>query len=172
MTTLDLPFSGELVPRTFLLPSGAEVDVPVWRTTFSKWTGDRLPESFSLTYRWKPLVDLDGGRLFAELAICKVLITNGWKAVWLDTFHRKRWNQMIDVESPCTIPEPVLVEYGPAVLDKCVWDVFAWNSTRALFLESKGPKDRVSQKQLGWLERALTSGLNLDFLFVEWSFDA
>ena len=82
----DYPES--LIPdslETLLLPSGNEVYLPRARPTFKQWTGEFKGD----TYGNKPLVDMDGEPMFAELAILRHLQKDGWDGVWVDTFSRR-----------------------------------------------------------------------------------
>jgi hypothetical protein len=168
---MDLPDGIEREPLR--LPSGRSVVIWKWRPPFPHWQGEALGEPFKKTYTVKPLVDVDGERHFAELAICRSLAKYGWNAVWLDAFHGdKVWDRMLDVGTPTEVPAPVRAEYASVLSAKGVWDVFAWKADRALFAESKGPRDKIRTGQLEWLDAASQSGLPLEFMIVEWSLAA
>lgn len=80
----------------YLLPSGRVVNLSTWTVNFPPATPARLYEnSLERTYSRKPLVDVAGESLFGELAIVRWLQKDGWSALWVDTFHgRKFWNDM------------------------------------------------------------------------------
>jgi hypothetical protein len=66
------------------LPSGDEVRLPKTRPTFKRWIGEFTGD----TYGNKPILDIDGKAMFAELAILKIFQMNGWDGVWVDNFRR------------------------------------------------------------------------------------
>ena len=54
------------------------------------------------------------------------------------------------------------------------WDVFAWRRDEFLFVEAKGPKDRIQASQRAWLDAALRMDEPLllsSFVLVEWDFE-
>jgi hypothetical protein len=166
---MDMP--DESLREVVSLPSGRRVIVWKWRPVFVAWGGERLADPIRRTYTVKPLVDIGGERHFAEIAICRSLTELGWQAVWLDTFHGKIWSDMIDAGVPTEIPAEITDEYSGVLAVRGVWHVFAWNENRALFAESKGPRDKIRDGQLLWLDSASQSGLPLEFVIVEWSFE-
>ena len=54
---------------------------PVFRLWSGEFTGD--------TYGNKPLFDVDGTPMVAELAILRLFLKDGWDGVWVDTFRKK-----------------------------------------------------------------------------------
>jgi hypothetical protein len=167
---MDLPDG--VLREVLALPSGRRVMVWKWKPLFERWTGDPLVGP-ARTYTAKPLIKVAGERYFAELAIRRSLVEHGWTAVWLDTFHNNKvWDGMIDSVAPEAIPPEVRAEYAPVLSVKGVWDVFAWKADRALFAESKGPSDKIRDNQIMWLGVASQSGLPLEFLIVDWSFES
>lgn len=167
---MDLPDG--MLREVLTLPSERRAIVWKWKPLFERWNGDPLVGP-ARTYTVKPLINVAGERYFAELAICQFLAKYGWTAVWLDTFHQNKvWEGMIDVVAPGAIPPEVRAEYDAALSGKRVWDVFAWKADRALFAESKGPRDKIRDAQLRWLDGAAQSGLPLEFMIVEWGLSA
>ena len=71
---LLIPTSAERVT----LPSGREVALPKTTPRFPKWKGE-FPWS---TYGGKPILDLYGEPLYAEIVILRLLEAEGWTGVW------------------------------------------------------------------------------------------
>jgi hypothetical protein len=65
-------------------PSGLNVQVPkaqpVFRLCSGEYTGD--------TYGNKPLIDINGTPMFAELAVLRLFQKDDWDGVWFDTFSK------------------------------------------------------------------------------------
>lgn len=154
-----------------LLPSGAPADVPVTRPLFRRWQGEFVGD----TYGGKPLVDLDGEPMFAELAVLKLFQKDGWEGVWIDTF-RKKYRTAWGGEGVAQLPEDRLLLlqeiHGRAGSSSGCFDVYCWKGEEVLFAETKRrSKDRIRATQLRWLEAALALGLETSsFLIVEWTF--
>lgn len=163
-----------LIPATvenLYLSSGTLVRVPKAEPRFLKWQGEFTED----TYGNKPLLDVDGEPMFAELAILRLFQKDGWDGVWVDTFrkrYRTAWGEKGIVKLPGdklrllkTINQRVGSGYG-------CFDVFCWKGDRVVFAESKRKlKDSIRETQLIWLEATIQSGLEPDyFLIVEWSF--
>ena len=76
-----------LTPTTMervLLPSGHEAALPKATPRFPKWTKE-FPWS---TYGGKPILDLNGEPLYAEIAILRLLEAEGWRGVWVNHVQR------------------------------------------------------------------------------------
>ncbi len=164
----------ELVPdshETLLLPSAGEVRVPKTGPIFKRWTGEFTGDA----YGNKPILDVDGEPMFAELAILRHFQKDGWDGVWVDTFSRKyrtSWGEEGVVKlsgDGLRLLKTIHQRVGSA--SGC-FDVFCWKGDHVLFAESKRrSKDRIRDTQRSWLEAALRVGLEPDsFLIVEWSF--
>src|SRR5215203_4900849 len=67
------------------LPSGIAVQIPKAAPLFRLWSGEFTGD----TYGNKPLLDVDGTPMFAELAILRLFQKDGWEGVWVDTFRKK-----------------------------------------------------------------------------------
>lgn len=154
------------------LPSGREVDVPKTRPTFKRWW---VGEFAGDTYGNKPIVDVDGEALFAELAILRTYQKDGWEGVWVDTYRGKYRTSWVDdgVELPSHKKRLLQEVYARAGSRAGCFDVFCWNDDSVVFVESKRKrKDRIRATQLRWLEAAISSRVTLDsLLVVEWSFE-
>ena len=153
------------------LPSGRRAKITNLTIGFPAAPTARLPEgTLRSTYTSKPLVEIDGESLFGELAIVRLLVSDGWSAVWADTFHgAKFWADMPHRASPVQLPPRVRQLYGRIVEIKgsaagC-FDVIAWRGERVVFLEYKGPKDRPNRNELLWIDAALSSGVREEDLF-------
>jgi hypothetical protein len=144
------------------------VSLAVCFDNFKLWKGQSIPD----TYGGKAVLDCHGEPLFAELAILRLIQTQGWQGVWADTY-RQKFRQFMPPRS-CGLPE-----HAQAFLDRVnvrrKWpagcpDVLAWGEGQYLFVEAKQKrKDRIRKTQLVWLESALNSGLPLEcFLIFEW----
>jgi hypothetical protein len=155
------------------LPSGAVVEIPTLILRFPLAEPPRLDEGvLKPTYTVKPLVDVDGEPVFGELAIARWLAKDGWSALWVDTFHgRKFWRDMPHLSDPIEPPASVRESYkriadlkgGPS---GC-FDVVAWKNDRTLWLEYKGPGDTENRNERGWIDAALHAGVcPEDLVFV------
>lgn len=74
----------QLVPdseQSFTLED-AEYRVPVRNLRLKRWVGDPILNTFG----GKPLIDGDGSAEFAELAICRMAIADGWSARWVEAY--------------------------------------------------------------------------------------
>jgi hypothetical protein len=159
--------------------------VALTRPVFSTWPSGR-PRPAD-TKGGKPLIDLDGEVMFAELALLTLLLRDGWEGRWVDnyplppTFRLTYWdasfNKLSRPQADRGLPETIKELYN----EICVlagdergggaWDVVAWRGEEILFLEAKrrssGDKLRAEQKL--WLQAALGMKVPLDcFLFAEW----
>lgn len=167
-------YPAQLVPdslEVLLLPSGDEVHIPKARPAFRQWTGEFEKD----TYGNKPLVDMDGEPLFAELAILRLFQKGGWDGVWVDTFGRKyrtAWEETGVVRLSGKRLETLKAIQRRAGSAHGCFDVYCWRDDLVLFAESKrASKDHIRDTQLRWLEAALRVGLEpVSFLTVEWSF--
>lgn len=170
---MSTTYPADLCPNAtedLLLPSGAPTKVPVTRPFFRRWRGEFMGD----TYGGKPLVDLDGEPMFAELAVLKLFQKDGWEGVWIDTF-RKKYRTAWGEEGVAQLPKDRLLLlqeiHGWAGSSSGSFDVYCWKGADVLFAETKRrSKDRIRATQLRWLEAALALGLETyTFLIVEWS---
>lgn len=157
----------------FVLPTGAAIGVPVYRTRFDA-ASERIRFGNDL-YDIKPQLELDGEVLLAELVIVRLLERQGWNAVWIDNFKNKRWREMPVLGTTSGIPEG-LEELLHSITKlngrrAGTFDVLAWKGSSIAFLESKGPGDSISEKQRSWFTSAVAAGVAENaFGIVEWSY--
>ncbi len=159
--------------ETLILLSGDEIHIPKARPIFTQWTGEYGGD----TYGNKPLVDMDGEPMFAELAILRLFQKDGWDGVWVDTFSRKyrtAWGGEGIVRLSGERLELLKAIHRRARSASGCFDVYCWREDFILFAESKrASKDHIRDTQLRWLEAALRVGLEpSSFLVVEWSFSS
>jgi hypothetical protein len=150
------------------LPSGRVVSLPKATPVFQRWQG---PVSVD-TYGNKPLINLDGEVVYAELAILRLFQAEGWQGVWVDTYRRKMRTGITEYVSLPAEQEKLLQQmYQAAQTRTGCFDVFCWQHDVVLFAESKRKRrDQIRQTQLKWLEGAMTLGLSPgSFLLVEWT---
>jgi hypothetical protein len=124
------------------------------------------------TYGRKPLINLDGEVVYAELAILRLFQAEGWQGVWVDTYRRKMRTGITEYVSLPAEQQKLLRQiYQAAQTTGGCFDLFCWQHDMVLFAESKRKRrDQIRQTQLKWLEGAMTLGLSPDsFLFVEWT---
>ena len=147
--------------------------IPTWIVNFPAAEPDRLPVGIlKSTYTDKPLVSVDGESLFGELAILRWMAKDGWRGVWADTFHgRKFWDNMPHLSTPTEPPSHVRSVYqeiaglkgGPG---GC-FDAICWKAGRIVWLEYKGPGDNPNKNEPAWIAAALQFGVLLsDLIFV------
>jgi hypothetical protein len=161
------------------------VQVALTRPLFSKWPAER-PRPAD-TKGGKPLVDLDGEVMFAELALLTLLLRDGWEGRWIDnyplppTFRLAYWDgSLIKVsraQADRGLPTAIMEVYQAICTHAGdergggAWDVVAWRGEEMLFLEAKrrSSGDKLRSEQKGWLGAALDLRVPLDcFLFAEW----
>lgn len=166
----DLPL--EPTPFSLSLPSGAKATVRKISPVFSPWSGDPIEDD----YGGKPVLDIAGKPLFAELAILRSLKSVGWEGgCWVDSYRNRRLTGLPHNESsPVDLPpdrERLLsqIRERNGGWSGC-WDVFVWREDRVLFAEAKrAGEDDIRTSQLEWLESALRLGLDPEsFVVVEW----
>lgn len=166
--------------ETRTLSSGASISIPALVIRFSlaerklprdsKYFGD-ADKNLRSSYSSKPLVDLEGETLFGELAIVRLLMRDGWSAVWVDSYHSTRARPLFWRDLPTRSAPVDLEREAPSAFelyDKlCAanggrggfFDVMAWREGRFLFVEYKGAGDKPNQNELRWIESALKSGI-------------
>lgn len=154
-----------------LLPVGGRMSILKAHPRFERWTGEPLED----TYGNKPIVDVDGEPMFAELAILRYFQKDGWDGVWVDTFRKKyrtSWGDEGIVRLGGDKLQLLKTINGKAGSTSGCFDVYCWKDDSLVFAESKrSSKDSIRDTQLRWLEAALRSGLEpSSLLVVEWSF--
>jgi hypothetical protein len=153
------------------LPCGKTVSIRALQIRFPACpTGKLDPGVLKSTYTSKPLVMFGSEKLFGELAIVRWLEKDGWKAVWVDTFHgRKFWKAMPHKSSPVILPPLAKKRYEQTVTANGkpggFFDVMAWKDDRVIHLEYKGAGDSSNQNEAKWIDAALSSGVAASDLF-------
>jgi hypothetical protein len=170
MDTYTEPLIPEATENLYL-PSGTLVGIPKAQPRFRKWQGEFAGD----TYGHKPLFDLDGEPMFAELAILRLFQKDGWDRVWVDTFRKKYrtgWGETGIVKLSGDRLRLLKVINERAGSSSGCFDVFCWKGEQVMFAESKRKsKDKIRDTQLRWLEAAIRTGLEPGyFLVVEWTF--
>jgi hypothetical protein len=162
---------------------GKEVAIPKCGVTFKRWAGTSIKETFG----GKPLVDVGGKPMFAELAIMHLFIDSGWQARWVETYAKNNQKPIFlsewkDDRYKNQISTPITDTMIARRLEEVAtlnngsyfgcWDVVGWHDGRILFAESKRlKKDRIRDTQTNWLNVGLHSGLAREnFLVVQWKF--
>jgi hypothetical protein len=152
------------------LPSGRAVELPKAKPLFHAWRG-AVPND---CYGSKPLLDLRGEMVFAELAILRLFELAGWQGRWIDSYRRKYrvgyWGD--DTAKDLPLEQKALLDSIRArseVRGGC-FDVFCWCLGKIMFAEAKWKAhDRIRHSQRRWLEAALDVGIPVaSFLIVEW----
>lgn len=160
------------------------VQIPKYIIQFKKWEGVELKETFGN----KPVIDMDGKPMFAELAIMNLFIKSGWHSIWVETyarlnkepFYMSHWDFEKSYKDQTNFPVKEkkllnmlaeIAKLNNSSYGGC-WDVLGWNGKQILFAESKRlKKDRVQQTQNRWLEAGLKYGLKpQNFMIVQWDF--
>lgn len=153
------------------LPSGKTAHIQSWTVRFPAADPPRLPDrALKSTYTSKPLVEVDGERVFGELAVVRWLARDGWRGLWADTFHgRKFWRNMPHRAEPVEPPAPVRQLCDRIAAQKggpsgC-FDVVAWKGDRIIWLEYKGAGDRPNRNEKLWIDAAVSAGVSEEDLF-------
>ena len=158
-----------------------QIEIPKCVIQFERWNGEKVKETFG----GKPIVCLQGKAMFAELAIMKTFILEGWEARWIETYgkskaqpiHLSDWK---DDKYKNQIANPILnkdiievlsgiAKYNNDSNSGC-WDVIGWKNDKIIFAESKRTKkDKIRSTQINWLSAGLKFGLRANnFLVVQW----
>ena len=155
------------------LPSRTVVPIRTLTVAFSRATPERLkPGVLPATYTSKPLVSVGGDAMFGELAIVRTLERDGWDAVWVDTFHgRKFWRAMPHRSAPVSLPPAARERYDAIVAANGgrasgFFDVLAWRDGQFAHLEYKGEGDRSNRNELRWIDAALAAGASAGELWL------
>lgn len=172
MTIFRLPNAQWLSPEQFTLAPGETVSIRKCFLHFKRWeppTGDTYGRKVELNYA--------GERVFAELAIVRLLERDGFDAVWVNPrFGRTKFWRALWTEHP--LPSHVRELYDEIIQKNdnrrggC-WDVLAWKQDAYLFIESKQKsrdyKDRIRPSQRRWLDAAMRAGIAPScFVVCEW----
>lgn len=182
MTTI--PFNINEIYREPYLYSNREYLIPTICLYFPKWNGQGFENSFGK----KPLICLDGKPMFAEQALQHLFLAEGWRSRWISTYAAPRdkprfLSNWIDKPINEQINQPIQDTGASGLLQRIAerndgsfygcWDVFGWNNSDFLFVESKhSKKDSIRDTQLRWLNYGLMEGLSINnFLIVQWDFE-
>jgi hypothetical protein len=155
-----------LTPQPFVLSKDETVLIPRFSLPF-KVVGTR--EDFGN----KPPVVSEDKVVYPELAILNLLLRNDFEdGVWVDTYRHKFWKCMpVDCDLPARA-RPIydrIVRANSNRLGGC-WDVIAWKHDKFVFIESKGPGDKIRRNQVLWLAAAKRAGIDLGcFAVCEWT---
>lgn len=181
-TLRDLSLRDSSEPRR--LPDGRTVTIDALVVHFRPHPLGKLPEGTAYfaeptkplprSYLSKPLVDFDGDPLFGELAVARCLIEDGWRAVWVDSYHgrgsRLCWTDLPDRSAPYDFADaPHAAEVYEHITEanggSGGWfDVFAWRDSDYLFVEYKGAGDTPNTNERRWIMSALDCGMQLESL--------
>jgi hypothetical protein len=132
--------------------------------------------NLSSPYRSKPLLNIVGKPLFAELAILKALQDEGWIGYWRDNWGGC-FRQAFPPDRCTSLPRAAqdkfdaIVQQNNGKVAGC-WDVFVWKQDRFRFFEAKWleGRDRIRASQGAWLDAACRAGMKVeDFAVVEWT---
>lgn len=156
------------------LPSGKAADLPTCHPKFSLWKGPVV----DFDYGGKPLIDYNDEPIFAELAILRVLLEDGWNGAWVETyggihFLREMPNSWKLLSHSIDIPQEkreIISQIQKTAKTSACFDVFAWKGSRILFCEAKNKgKDKLTIGQLKFIEGALSCGISSESLLIaEW----
>jgi hypothetical protein len=120
----------------------------------------------------------DNGRWsVAEIELVRRFRAAKWSAGWIDTFGSAPSAWASWLVDPGELPAPLRRAFNAITEDASARgggkpDVIAWRGdslSDAVFIEYKGPSDRVRPGQDAWLESALGKGVLPDqFLVAKW----
>lgn len=140
-------------------------------------SGDTAKPSWNVTYGKTQIVGDDGAWSVAEIELVRRMRGGGWSCGWIDGFGSapKAWAQWLvnpgELRTPLrrasnAITRETGLPRGGAP------DVIAWRGDgldSAVFIEYKGPNDRIRQGQDAWLTSALAAGLTANqFTVAKW----
>ncbi|MGH8013443.1 MAG: VRR-NUC domain-containing protein, partial [Candidatus Binataceae bacterium] len=153
------------------LQNGKEVEIAKAAPVFSRWAGE-MPSD---TYGGKPVLELNGEMVFAELAILRLFQQAGWEGRWIDSYRNRfltgYWPEPCTEELPA--PQKVTLDFLRSMSGGTggCFDVLCWRNGAFLFVESKWKgHDHINDNQRRWLQAALDAGFPpSSFLIVEWT---
>ncbi len=174
------------------LPGRAIREVPGVFMRFPRWQGAPFVDDFGK--KSAGMIDIDGEHLFAELAVLRLLESDGWEGRWVNTYSARgevwkfltEWrdvpraeqkNRPIEEAEPRQVLARIAGLNKPARYKGC-WDIFAWNGSDFVFLTCKRTtpkhKDLTKTEQEDWLRSALYLGdprvSVKSFCFVQWDY--
>ncbi len=161
-----------LAPDSELLAWHVEVRFRLWQQP-----EESPPLTRESTYGWKPqIIGSDGSRSVGEVELVQRLRRAGMRSYWIDTFGSApaQWQTFIAKRDqfPARIARFLadLRGKGRGKLGGAP-DVIAWNlrNEEPVFVEYKGPKDKIRPGQDEWLRSALAHGLPLEsYAVAKW----
>jgi hypothetical protein len=162
------------ISKTIFQIEKAIFNIDTYHCQFKKW---QQTIDFD-TYGGKAIVEINDEPLFAELYVLRLLESQGFKGVWVDTYRGKFWNKHPTFSMPVEVLPILLNDTYDAVKKqnnnkrKGCWDVLAFRDNEVIFAELKRvKKDAIRQSQIDWLNAAKNTGLsNLNFIIVEWDY--
>ena len=122
------------------------------------------------------IIGADGNWTVAEIELVRRLRDAGWHAGWVDTFGSapKEWAEWL--VKPSALPSAL--SHFISEIERATGrnggkpDVVAWRGNslaEAVFLEYKGPTDKINQKQVEWLQAAFRAGMSREqFTVATW----
>jgi hypothetical protein len=164
--------------------AGKPVEIPRCRIQFKPWLGQAVKETFG----GKPIVFTDDEPMFAEMAVLRHYLNNGWDGRWLVTTGRlgkepvylREWK---DDKFATQLNEPVddklaqqvltgMAKQNKACYNGC-WDLLCWKDDTVVFTRVvRNNKDNISPANNAWLIAGLALGLQPDnFLIAQWDFN-
>jgi hypothetical protein len=153
-----------MIADQVILPNGREVELI--RLELRRWGG----EFSGSTWGGKPLINVGGKPMFAEIAVLQLMRSQGWDGCWCSS----KYLAAMPPSMPITLPEEqdCLLSRIRGVTGSWAgcWDVVLWRRGETRFMELKRRfQDRVSESQVQFLEAALSLGVPLSsFSLVEW----
>ncbi len=146
--------------------------IPVVRMEFIPWSGPPLGMAEDCNKRGGRVTGKADDLSCAEVEIVRRLRRAGWDAYWVSAFRcgERRWGAYR--LAPNTLPAQVRdLEARVGVGDNGRPDVVAWTGQRVLYLESKGPGDRLKPGQIAWMTAMLGPGRGTAHVaIVSWTF--
>ena len=162
--------------ETIILSSGKSVGVRKYFLKFKAWQGDKPVFDFGR----KPIIDFDGEACFAELAILRMFLKNGWEGAWIETYGGTHflnsmphgWSLKSDHISIPAEKENLLKKIWKTGNTTACFDVLLWRDDQALFCEAKrSKKDRLTEAQKKFIQGALDCQIPISALvIIEWDF--
>lgn len=173
--------SVEPIDPAILLPVMPGSELLAWHATvrFKHWTpppGVEMP-SRAETYGKTLIVSSDGGWTVAEIELVRRLRSKSWQAGWVDSFGQAPKTMGEWILDPDSFPPQLREAYEAIILATGRKrggspDIIAWQGqslSSAVFIEYKGPNDRVRPSQQAWVQSALNQGIVRDqFAVVRW----
>lgn len=167
------PIFQPIVPGSRAIAWYSEVEFQLWPRP------DGAPRPpWSVTYGKTQIVGEAGEWSVAEIELVRRMRAGGWSAGWVDTFGSapEAWNSWI--VDPGELPIALRRSYRAITNDTGTIgtggqpDVVAWRGDTladAVFVEYKGPSDKVRSGQDAWLAAALRAGMSPNhFTVAKW----